>query len=109
MDLKQLLSFLSSLEGFDWDEGNAGKNQKHGVEQFEIEQVFFNPPSVLLSDIKHSSHESRWKLFGKTFEGRLLVVVFTTRKKLIRPISARPMNTKEARFYEEEIKKGTSV
>jgi uncharacterized DUF497 family protein len=94
MDVKRLLSFLSSLEGFDWDEGNTGKNLKYGVEQLEVVQVFFNPPSVLLSDLKHSSYEHRWKLFGKTFDGRLLVIVFLKRKHV---------------SIEEETQKGASI
>ena len=105
MDSKQLLSLLATVEGFEWDKGNAEKNLKHGVEQLEIEQVFFSPPSVVFPDARHSSGENRWMLFGKTFSGRHLLVVFTLRARLIRPISARPMNKKEIQFYEEETKK----
>ena len=102
MNSEDLLALLASAGGFDWDEGNAKKNLTHGVEQFEIEQVFFNPPIVVLSDTQHSSNEGRWKLFGKTSAGRPLLVVFALRRKLIRPISARPMSKKETRFYEKE-------
>jgi len=105
MDAQQLLSLLATAEGFEWDKGNAEKNLKHGVEQLEIEQVFFSPPSVVFPDARHSSGENRWMLFGKTFSGRHLLVVFTLRARLIRPISARPMNKKEIQFYEEETKK----
>lgn len=105
MDPNQLLLRIATAEGFDWDRGNTEKNLKHGVEQLEIEQVFFSPPSVVFPDDRHSSGESRWMLFGKTFSGRHLVVVFTLRNSLIRPISARPMNRKEVQFYEEETKK----
>ena len=30
---------LEQITGFDWDEGNARKNQKHGVAQAEAEEV----------------------------------------------------------------------
>ena len=99
------VQFLNSVEGFEWDEGNREKNVKHGVEQLEIEQVFYNPPSVVLTDIEHSGEELRWKILGKTSSGRFLIVVFTIRKRLIRQISGRVMNKKEKEFYEEEIKK----
>lgn len=33
---------LTDITGFDWDEGNARKNEKHNVSMAEAEQVFFN-------------------------------------------------------------------
>ena len=99
--------FLNSIEGFQWDEGNRGKNLKHDVEQGEIEQVFFNTPVVVLTDVDHSTEELRWKILGKTANSRFLIIVFTIRKQMIRPISARAMNKRERTFYEEEVKKNT--
>jgi hypothetical protein len=34
------IAHLTEVEGFEWDEGNARKNVKHGVSQDEAEQVF---------------------------------------------------------------------
>lgn len=31
---------LDSIGGFDWDDGNARKNEKHGIGQTEAEEVF---------------------------------------------------------------------
>ena len=45
---------LSSATGFNWDDGNARKNEKHGVSMAEAEQVFFNAPLLLLEDAAHS-------------------------------------------------------
>ena len=45
--------------GFDWDEGNARKNDKHGVSKSEAEQVFLNVPLLLGDDLKHSRQEPR--------------------------------------------------
>ena len=88
--------------GFQWDEGNKNKNLiKHQVENWECEQVFFNEPLLVLNDLKHSFTEKRWAVLGRTDAGRHLVVVFTKREKLLRVISARDMNRKERRFYEE--------
>jgi len=53
-------------------------------------------------DEKHSESEKRFYALGKTFKGKLLFVVFTTRKDRIRVISARPMNKKERKIYEQE-------
>ena len=88
--------------GFQWDQGNSNKNLlKHHVEDWECEQVFFNEPLLVLDDPKHSLVEKRWAAFGRTDGGRLLVVIFTRRGKLLRVISAREMNRKEILFYEE--------
>ncbi|HEV7412213.1 MAG TPA: BrnT family toxin, partial [Casimicrobiaceae bacterium] len=33
---------LERIVGFDWDDGNARKSEKHGVSQSEAEQIFFD-------------------------------------------------------------------
>lgn len=90
------LEDLSDCTGFDWDEGNLLKNWKrHRVSATECEEVFFNEPLVTAADVEYSNHEDRCHALGKTDAGRLLFLVFTTRKRLIRVISARDMNRKE--------------
>ena len=94
--------------GFQWDRGNSNKNLlKHNVQSWECEQVFFNKPLLVLEDPGHSVAEKRWAGFGMTDSGRLLVVIFTKRGNLLRVISARDMNTKERKFYEENEKKNS--
>lgn len=95
--------------GFEWDEGNRDKNLKHGVNNWECEQVFFNQPLLLLEDPVHSVAEDRYAAFGRTDAGRALVIVFTVRISRIRIISARDMNRKERRFYEKSVGKGSGV
>jgi uncharacterized DUF497 family protein len=93
---------FEKLSGFEWDQGNIDKNLiKYNVENWECEQIFFNDPLIVLDDPKHSSVEKRFAAFGRTDFGRLLVVIFTIRSKLIRVISARKMNRRERNFYEE--------
>lgn len=93
---------LLQCTGFEWDQGNVEKNWlKHKVSPAECEQVFFNQPLIILGDPKHSISEKRFAAFGCTDEGRLLVVIFTKRGKLLRVISARNMNRRERKFYEE--------
>ena len=89
--------------GFQWDQGNIDKNLiKHNVELLESEQIFFNKPLLVYCDHKHSIPEKRWAAFGKTDADRFLVVIFTKRGNLIRVISARDMNKKERKFYDEK-------
>jgi uncharacterized protein len=102
---------LSRIVGFDWDEGNARKNEKHGVTQSEIEQVFFRQPLIVSGDQKHSSMEQRHHSLGRTERDRYLHVTFTLRERgtLIRPISARPMHRKERAIYEKALEAGTQA
>ena len=94
---------FEQFSGFQWDEGNIDKNLiKHNVENWECEQVFFNRPLLVLDDPKHSVSEKRWAGFGKTDADRFLVVIFTKRNNLIRIISARVMNKRERKFYDEK-------
>lgn len=94
---------LTKISSFDWDEGNARKNEKHGVSMAEAEQIFFNEPLLLLADIKHSQGELRFHALGKTDEGRSLHITFTLRNagEKIRVISARDMHKKERTIYEQ--------
>lgn len=94
---------LGKITGFDWDDGNASKNESHGVSQAEAEQVFFNAPLLLLADIEYSQREPRYHALGRTDEDRLLHITFTLRRagESIRVISARDMHGKERRIYEQ--------
>jgi uncharacterized protein len=91
----------SEWEGFDWDDGNIGKNwPKHRVTDSEIEEVFFNTPIAFGSDSAHSQDEPRFYVLGQTNRGRWLFVAFTVGQRLVRPISARDMNAREKMTYE---------
>ncbi len=100
---------FGAVSGFDWDEGNAMKTEKHAVSAAEAEQVFVNEPLVVLEDIAHSAAEPRWHALGHTGEGRLLHVTFTLRADgtRVRIISARPMHRKERTAYEEASQAGS--
>lgn len=91
---------LAKCTGFQWDDGNLGKNwEKHAVTDAESEEIFFNDPLVAGSDEQHSKKERRYFALGQTDAGRRLFVAFTIRKKLIRVISARDVTRRELRVY----------
>jgi uncharacterized DUF497 family protein len=97
---------LAAVEGFEWDEGNAPKNErKHGVLPAEAEQVFLSGHLLVVPDEGHGGRESRYHALGETDAGRKLHVTFTMRRNgtRIRVISARAMNRKERLRYEEAI------
>jgi len=93
---------VARVVGFDWDEGNARKNQRHGVSQVEAEDVFFDPRLLVAADARHSAAEPRLHALGETSVGRRLHVTFTLRfdGTRIRVISARDMHRREREAYE---------
>jgi len=93
---------FAEVAGFDWDEGNLMKNEKHSVSDAEAEQLFVNEPLIVLEDLAHSAAEPHWHALGRTNDDRLLHVTFTLRAggALVRIISARPMHRKERTAYE---------
>jgi hypothetical protein len=97
---------LTKVVSFDWDDGNARKNERHGVSRAEAEQVFFYEPLLLVDDPRHSDAEPRFHALGRTFEDRRLHLSFTLRKDatMIRVISARDMSRKERAIYEQAYK-----
>jgi len=60
---------LRRITGFDWDDGNARKNAKHGVSMAEAEQVFFNAPLLLLADETHSLQEPAFTHWARRTRG----------------------------------------
>ena len=100
------MQILPEVAEFIWDKGNTEKSKRaHNVEWWECEEVFLNFPLYLSPDVKHSAHEERFFAFGRSQANRLLAIVFTIRQKKIRVISARDMNKKERKIYNEETSK----
>lgn len=91
--------------GFDWDDGNRNKCQKHGVPLAAIEALFTRRVA-LLPQHRRSDAELRFRGIGWDDDGRAIFIVFTLRRRggetLIRPISVRYMHKKEIERYEKE-------
>ena len=103
-----MVSILENCEGFEWDDGNSGKNwHLHRVTDAESEEVFSNEPIVIVRDSSHSSFETRYAVRSVTNSGRRLTVIFAIRNALIRVISARDMTRREERSYEEKIERNS--
>lgn len=68
------------VRGFDWDEGNRAKCQKHGLSIAEIAALFAHSPRIA-PDPKHSVDEDRLIAVGRTSTGRPVFVAFTIRLK----------------------------
>ena len=97
----------ASFSGFEWDDGDRQKCQKHGVPISEVEYVLAHAETLVMQDTKNKQAEARFLAIGRTEKGRYTFVVFTPRQSgraaLLRPISARYMHRREIRKYEQEV------
>lgn len=71
---------------FDWDEANARHIASHQVSAGEVEQVFTHDERSIDYDVING--EERWTVVGETDNGRVLIVVFTMRRELVRVVTA---------------------
>jgi uncharacterized DUF497 family protein len=94
---------LDGAKGFDWDVHNVGHVARHGVHPEEVEEAVERAHVIIPAKDMHG--EKRWKLFGRSADGRYLVVVFTIRNDRFRPVTAHTMNERERRIYAPEIDK----
>ncbi len=87
----------------EWDPNKAAGNVlKHGVSFEEGATVFGDPLAITFMDPDHSEVEDRFLTFGRSHEGRLIVVSHTDRGRSVRLISARLATRRERRIHEEE-------
>lgn len=88
---------------FESGQWNVQKNEdKHGVSRLEAESAFYDPHLRLFEDIRHSSpRETRYILYARSLEARVIMIGFTQRGQKIRVITARPASRKERRVHED--------
>jgi len=87
---------------FEWDENKSRENtRKHGVSFEEAQTVFFDENAIRYFDPDHSEDEDRFIMLGISFKLRVLVVChcYQVRDTIIRIVSARKANKREARAY----------
>lgn len=85
------------ITDFEWDEGNSLHLQLgHGIEPEEAEEVFVHKPFF------RRTKKGHYAVFGQTFEGRYLTIVFELKPKgVARPITGWDMSRKEIRYYKK--------
>jgi uncharacterized DUF497 family protein len=70
---------------FSWDKQNEGHLKRHGIIRSEAEDVLAG--NHLLLEFQMEENELRWVAVGATRIGRILVIVFTVRNEVMRPIT----------------------
>jgi uncharacterized DUF497 family protein len=89
-----------STERFVWDERKRASNlRKHGVDFSAVERFEFDTALVVVDDRKDYG-EVRYRALG-VIDGRLHVLIFTSRGGLTRMISFRRANDREIERYAE--------
>ena len=91
---------------FEWNNKKEKLNiQKHGVTFEQASYVFADQYSLNKFDDKHSEHEDRWIILGKSLNQTLLLVVHTFRNnngiEFVRIISARKATKNEKQTYQK--------
>jgi hypothetical protein len=82
----------------DWDEFNIEHIADHNVSPNEAEEALLDRNRVSIQSNKRNG-EKRWVIVGKTYGGRLLVVVFTRRGEQIRVVTAYDATSSERKRY----------
>jgi uncharacterized DUF497 family protein len=90
---------------FSWDDQKNNSNQeKHKISFEDAIDIFNDPDRINYKSTRKG--EQRFKTIGKAFQA-IIIVIFTTRKLVVRIISARRASKKERREYlTKKLKKG---
>lgn len=89
---------------FEWDASKADAHlAKRGVSFEEAFSCFFDPEQVVFHDPEYSADEDRELLIGHSSRGRLVIVSYTWRGRIVRLISARKATRREAQSYAQGI------
>ena len=83
------------IEKISWDQETVDHISNHLVSPEEVEEVLFNDAQALMMRGK----EGKYLAYGKTHGGRLLLIVWASKYKKTKIITARDMTEKEKRFY----------
>ena len=92
---------------FDWDDANKGHIARHHIAPEEAEHVISGASLPIESEER--SGEERYTELGETAEGRLLVVVWTWRRRRVRVVTAFPANRKWQSLWRRINKGGPHV
>ncbi|CAE6691204.1 BrnT family toxin [Candidatus Nitrotoga fabula] len=85
---------------FEWNETKSDACFRDRGFDFAYEAFAFADPNRVIRQVTRQSYgEDRYQLIGN-IEGRLFVLVYTSRNNMIRIISARKANQREVKQYE---------
>ncbi len=89
------------IQKITWDQETVDHIANHDVSPEEVEQVLFNDEDL---PVIMRGKGNKYLAYGKTDNGRFLLVVWASRHNKTRIITARDMNKKEKQFYRKRKK-----
>ena len=89
------------IEKISWDEETVDHISDHLVSPEEVEEVLFNDVDTPLV---MRGKEGEYLAYGITHGGRLLFIVWASKYRKTKIITARDMTEKEKRFYRRRKK-----
>ena len=84
------------IENISWDQDTVDHIARHSVTPEEVEEVLFN--EIDLPRIMRGK-EGKYLAYGRTEDGRLLLVVWAFKNCKTKIITARDLNKKEKQIY----------
>lgn len=84
---------------FIWDEENTRHLARHHITPAEAEETLQIDP--LMQDMQEHAAEDRVLVFGRTAQGRLLTIIYTVRRGVVRVITGYRMPKWQQRIYFE--------
>ena len=91
----------------EWNETKRLINlEKHHADFIDVAE-FFDSPQVVAEDRRFDYQEKRWISYG-LLRQRVMVLIYTKRKNVIRVISFRKANKNEVYKYEQTIRQTKS-
>lgn len=101
-------NIIIEVPRFEWDEKkNKINKSKHHIAFEEAKTVFDDVEALIIDDPEHSQSEERFIILGFSIMANLLVVCHCYRANdtIIRIISARKATKREAKQYNELLRK----
>jgi hypothetical protein len=89
------------IQNISWDQEAADHIANHGVYPEEVEEVLFNDHDI---PVIMRGKDNKYLTYGKTDNGRFLFVVWVSKYRKTRIITARDMTKKEKQFYRKRKK-----
>ena len=89
------------IEKISWDQEAADHIARHSVTPEEVEEVLFNDTDLPLI---MRGKEGKYLAHGKTRAGRFLLVVWASRSRRTKIITARDMTKKEKQLFRKRKK-----
>ena len=84
------------IQNISWDQETVDHIANHRVSPEEVEQVLFNDYDI---PVIMRGKQNKYITYGVTDSGRLLFVVWVSKYRKTRIVTARDMTKKEKQFY----------